>query len=47
MQEMWAQPIGQKEDHWRRTQQPVPVFLPDKFHRQRSLAVYRPWSHKE
>ena len=28
---------------WRRKQQPVPVFLPGKFHGQRSLAGYSPW----
>ena len=25
----------------------TPVFLPGKFHEQRSLAGYSPWSHKE
>ena len=47
MQEMWVQTIGQKEDHWRRKWQPTPLFVTSKFHRQRSLAVYRPWGHKE
>ena len=28
---------------WRRKQQPTPVFLPGKSHRQRSLAGYSPW----
>ena len=32
---------------WRREWQPTPVFLPRGFHRQRSLAGYRPWVHKE
>ena len=32
---------------WRRTWQPTPVFLPEKFQGQRSLAGYSPWSHKE
>ena len=27
--------------------QPTPVFLPGKFHGQRSLAGYSPWGHKE
>ena len=27
--------------------QPIPVFLPGKFHGQRSLAGYDPWSHRE
>ena len=31
----------------RRKWQPTPVFLPGKFHGQRSLAGYSPWSHKE
>ena len=29
-----------------RKQQPTPVFLPEKFHGQRSLG-YSPWGHKE
>ena len=33
--------------HWRRNWQPTPVFLPGKFHGQRSLAGYSPWGHKE
>ena len=32
---------------WRRTWQPTPVFLPEKFQGQRSLVGYSPWSHKE
>ena len=32
---------------WRRAWQPTPVFLPEKYHRQRSLAGYSPWGHKE
>ena len=35
--------LGQ-EDPWRRKWQPTPVFLPGKFHGQRSLGVYSPWS---
>jgi len=31
----------------RRRWQSTPVFLPGKFHGQRSLATYSPWSHKE
>ena len=27
--------------------QPTPVFLPGKFHGQRSLVGYSPWGHKE
>ena len=32
---------------WRRKWQPTPVFLPGKFHRQRSLVGYSPYCHKE
>ena len=32
---------------WRRKWQPTPVFLPGKFHGQRSLVVYSPWGRKE
>ena len=32
---------------WSRKWQPTPVFLPRKFHGQRSLVGYSPWSHKE
>ena len=32
---------------WRRKWQPTPVFLPGKFHGQRSLADYSPWGHEE
>ena len=32
---------------WSRKWQPTPAFLPGKFHRQRSLAGYYPWGHKE
>ena len=32
---------------WRRKWQPAPIFLPGKFHGQRSLAGYSPWGHKE
>ena len=32
---------------WRKTWQPIPVFLPGKFHGQRSLAGYSPWGCKE
>ena len=36
-----------KKTPWRREWQPTPVFLPGKFHGQRSLAGYSPWGHKE
>ena len=32
---------------WRRKWQPIPVFLPEKFHGLRSLGRYSPWGHKE
>ena len=32
---------------WRREWQSTPVFLPGKFHRQRSLVGYSPWDRKE
>ena len=32
---------------WRRNWHPIPVFLPGKFHGQRSLVGYSPWGHKE
>ena len=32
---------------WRRKWQPTPVFLSGESHRQRRLADYNPWSHKE
>ena len=31
---------------WKRKWQPIPVSLPGKFHKQRSLAGYSPWGHK-
>ena len=33
--------------NWRGKWQPTPVFLPGKFHGQRSLAGYSPWGCKE
>ena len=36
-----------QEDPWRRAGQPTPIFLPGQFHRQRSLAGYCPWGHKQ
>ena len=32
---------------WRRKWQPIPLFLPEKFHGQRSLVAYSPKGHKE
>ena len=46
VQETQDQSLGQEEP-WRRKWQPTPVFLPRKFHGQRSLVGYSPWGHKE
>ena len=35
------------EDPLEKEMEPTPAFLPAKSHRQRSLAGYSPWSHKE
>ena len=35
------------EDPWSRAWQPTPVFLPGKFHVQRSLEGYSPWGLDE
>ena len=32
---------------WKRKWQPIPVFLPEKSHGQRSLEGYSPWSNKQ
>ena len=32
---------------WKRAWQPTPVFLPRKFHGERNLVGYSPWSRKE
>ena len=32
---------------WRRKLQPIPVFVPGKFHGQRSLVGYSPWGLEE
>ena len=40
--DLWAGKIP-----WRWIWQPTPVFLPEKSPRQRSLAGYNPWGHKE
>ena len=39
---MWAQSL---DGEWSRTWQPTPVFLPGKFHRQRTLASSVQFSH--
>ena len=42
MKETWFQSLDW-ENPWWRAWQPTPVFLPGKFHWQRSLASYSPW----
>ena len=37
---MWEEP-------WRRKWQSTPVFLPRKFHGERSMVGYSPWGHRE
>ena len=38
----WARKIP-----WWRKWQPITVFLPGNFHRERSLSGYSPWGHKD
>ena len=38
---------GSGKSPWCRKWQPIPVFLPGKFHGQRSLVGYSPWGCKE
>ena len=45
-QEIWVRSLGW-EDPWKRKWQPIWVFLPEKFHGQRSLLGYSPKSQKE
>ena len=46
MRETWVQPWVGKIP-WRRKWQPIPVFLPGKFHGLRSLVGYSSWGCKE
>ena len=46
MWETQVQSLGQ-EDPWRRKCQPMPIFLPGKFHGQSSMEGYNPEGHKE
>ena len=46
MQETRVQSLDQ-EDSWRREWLPIPVFLPEESHGQKSLMGYSPWGHKE
>ena len=45
-QELQVQSLGQ-EDPLKRKWQPTPIFLPGKYHGQRSLAGYSPRGGKE
>ena len=46
VQKTWVQSLVQKIP-WRREWQPTLALLPGRFHGQRSLAGYSPWSHKK
>ena len=46
MQETWFNPCVGKIP-WKREWLPTPVFLPGEFHKQRRLAGYCPWGHKD
>ena len=46
MRETWVQSQVSKIP-WKRLWQTTPLFLPGKFHGERSLAGYSPWDHKE
>ena len=46
MPETWVRFLG-GEDPWRKADQLTPVYLPGKFHGQRSLIGYSPWGYKE
>ena len=43
---MQVQSLG-REHPWRKSWQPIPVFLPGEFYGQRSLVGYSPWGHKQ
>ena len=45
-QEAWVRSMGW-EDLLEKKWQPTPIFLPWKFHGQRSLEGYSPWGYKE
>ena len=45
-QETWVQSLGW-EDPLEKEMASTPVFLPEKFHEQRSLVGYSPWDCKE
>ena len=45
MNELWVPWVG--KNPWSRKCQPTPIFLPVKFHGQKSLAGYSPWGRKD
>ena len=45
-QEMWVQSLG-REDPLEEGMATTPALLPGESHRQRRLAGYSPWGHKE
>ena len=47
IQETWVRSLGQEDPLEGGIWQPALVFLPGKFHGQRSLAGYNPWGLKE
>ena len=47
MQETQVQPLDQEDPRKKEMTKPTSVFLPGKFHGQRSLAGYSPGGHKE
>ena len=46
MQETQIQALG-RENPLEKGMQPTPVFLPGKFHGQKTLVGYKSWGHKE
>ena len=46
MQETWIRSLG-REDPVEWEIETIPIFLPEKFHGQRSLVSYSPWGPKE
>ena len=47
IQEPLVQSLGQEDPHWRKEWIPIPVFLPEESHGQRSQGGDSPWGHKE
>ena len=44
--QVWSLGLIQGKIPWRKEWLPTPVFLPEKFHGQRSLVGYSPWGNK-